>query len=87
MKKSMELRWNVTDSGRKAYWEKNLSYSATMSTTKLSWTDLGRNASIRGERQAINRLSQGTTLENEFWHKLRLTIQSVPRSEHTPSWL
>jgi hypothetical protein len=34
--------------------------SATLSTTHPTWTDLGSNAGLRGERLATNRLSHGT---------------------------
>jgi hypothetical protein len=34
--------------------------SATLSTTNPTWTDLGLNPGLRGERLATNRLSHGT---------------------------
>jgi hypothetical protein len=34
--------------------------SATLSTTNPTWTDLGSNPGLRGERPATNRLSHGT---------------------------
>jgi hypothetical protein len=34
--------------------------SATISTTTLTWTDLGSNKGLRGERSANNSLSRGT---------------------------
>jgi hypothetical protein len=36
--------------------------SATLSTTNPTWTDLGSNSGLRGERQATKRLSYGTAL-------------------------
>jgi hypothetical protein len=35
-------------------------HSATLSTTNPTWTGPGSNPGLRGERQAINRLSHGT---------------------------
>jgi hypothetical protein len=35
---------------------------ATLSTTNPTWTDLGSNPDLRGERLAANRLSHGTAL-------------------------
>jgi hypothetical protein len=35
---------------------------ATLSTTNPTWTDLGSNPSLRGERPAANRQSHGTAL-------------------------
>jgi hypothetical protein len=36
--------------------------SATLSTTNPTWTDLGSNPGLRGERPATNLLSHGTAL-------------------------
>jgi hypothetical protein len=36
--------------------------SANMSTTNSTWTDLGANPGLRGERPASNRLSHGTAV-------------------------
>jgi hypothetical protein len=38
--------------------------SATLSTTNPTWTDLGSNSALRGERPATNRLSHGTAHHN-----------------------
>jgi hypothetical protein len=34
--------------------------AATLSTTNLTWTDLGSNPGLDGERPTTNRLSHGT---------------------------
>jgi hypothetical protein len=54
----MEHRWNETGRGKQKYWGKTCP-SATLSTTNLTWTDLGSNPGLRGERPATNRLSHG----------------------------
>ena len=51
--------------------------SATLSTTNLTWTEVGSNACLLDERLATNRLRRGTnfrcikptqiTLFNKFW--------------------
>jgi hypothetical protein len=38
--------------------------NATLSTTNLTWTDLGSNPGLRGESPATNRVSHGTALKN-----------------------
>jgi hypothetical protein len=36
--------------------------SATLSTTSLTWTELGSNLNLSGEKPATNRLSHGTAV-------------------------
>jgi len=38
--------------------------SATLSTIKLKWTDIGSNPGLRGEKPATNRFSHGTSWNN-----------------------
>jgi hypothetical protein len=40
--------------------------SATLSTTKPTWTDPGSNPGLRDERQATNILSHGTALTHSY---------------------
>jgi hypothetical protein len=49
----------VTRGNQSTRW--NTCPSATLSTTNLTWTGLGSNPSLRGERPATNRLSHRTT--------------------------
>jgi hypothetical protein len=58
---NLEHWWNDTDRGKPSTrWQ--ICPSATLSTTKPTWTGLGLNLGLRGERRAINRLSHGTAL-------------------------
>jgi hypothetical protein len=43
--------------------------SATLSTTNTTWTDLGSNPGLRGERRATNRLSHGTAAIPDCYFK------------------
>jgi hypothetical protein len=70
MKMSVERWWNDIDGGKLKYWEKTCT-SATFSATNLTWTDLGSNLDLRGERPATDRLSDGTAF--------RLKITSTTR--------
>jgi hypothetical protein len=51
----MKMSVEHTDRGKPKYWEKNLTQSDTLSTTNLTWTDLGSNPDVRVERPATNR--------------------------------
>jgi hypothetical protein len=51
----MDHQWNEIDRGKPTTCP-----NATLSTTNLTWTDLGSNPGLRGERPATNRLSHGT---------------------------
>jgi hypothetical protein len=55
----MEHQWNEIDRGKPTTHRKTCP-SATLSTTNLTWIDLGSNPGLRGERPATNRLSHGT---------------------------
>jgi hypothetical protein len=57
----MEHQWNEFDRGKPTTRRKTCP-SATLSTTNLTWTDLGSNPGLRGERPATNRLSHGTVI-------------------------
>jgi hypothetical protein len=46
-----ERRWDDVDRGKPKNSEKNLP-SASLSTTNPTWTDLGANKGLRGERPA-----------------------------------
>jgi len=63
MKMSVERWWNDTDRGKLKYWEKTCT-SATLSATNLTWTDLGSDLGLRGERPATDRLRDGTAFED-----------------------
>jgi hypothetical protein len=78
MKMSMEHWWKHTVAKTPKYLEKKTFPTATLSTTNLTWTGLGSNPGVRGERAATNILSHGTTLKTEF---------DVRRSKHSPSQL
>jgi hypothetical protein len=58
----MEQRWNDTVGGgggdRRTL--RKTCPSATLSTTNPTWTDLGANPGLRGEKMATDRLSYGT---------------------------
>jgi hypothetical protein len=53
-------RWNEGWQGKPKYWEKTCP-SATLSTTNLTWPDLGSNPGGYGGKPATNRLSYGVT--------------------------
>jgi hypothetical protein len=55
----MEHRCNEIDKGKPKYLGKTCP-SVTLPTTNLTWIDPGSNSSLRGERLATNRLSDGT---------------------------
>jgi hypothetical protein len=76
----MEHRWNEIDRGKPKYSGGKTCPSATLSTTKPTWTDPGSNPGLRGERPATNRLSHDTAfwsftrshpVENSLWKRLR----------------
>ena len=75
MKMNMQYFGNDADRGRPKYSETNLS------STNVTWTDLGSNPGLRCERLATNRQGIGTVLK----HELYSIIQFEPRSKHTPS--
>jgi hypothetical protein len=52
----MEQRWKDTDRGKPKDSEKNCA-SDTLPTTHPTWTDLGANPCLRGEKPVTNRLS------------------------------
>jgi hypothetical protein len=54
-----EHRWNEIDRGKPKYSGKNYP-SVTLSTTNPTWTDLGSNPRLRGERPATNHLRHDT---------------------------
>jgi hypothetical protein len=54
-------RWNENWRGKPKYPEKTYS-SATMSTTNLTWFDLGTKSGRRGGKPATNRISYGAAL-------------------------
>ena len=56
MKVGLEHRWNNSDSGKPNYWKK-VCPSVTLSTTNLTWTGLGWNPGLCGERLSTNRVS------------------------------
>jgi hypothetical protein len=55
-------------------------------TINLTWAGLGMNSGFRGDRPATHRLSHGTAPSLDLT-LLQSTIQSVPRSKHTPAQL
>jgi hypothetical protein len=59
----MEHQWNEIDRGKPTTRRKTC-LSATLSTANLTWTDLGSNPGLRGERPATDRLSHGTARTN-----------------------
>jgi membrane-bound lytic murein transglycosylase MltF len=56
----MEQRWNDIDRGKQKDYEKKTCPSAALSTTNPTWTDLGVNLEVCGEKPATNRLRYGT---------------------------
>jgi hypothetical protein len=56
---SMEHWWDDADRGIQSC-RKGTCCSAILSTTNRTWTELGSNPGLRGERPATNRLSHGT---------------------------
>jgi hypothetical protein len=44
----------------------NTCHSATLSTTKPTWTDPGFKPGLRGGRPAANRLNHGTAIEMDL---------------------
>jgi hypothetical protein len=68
-----EPRWNDADRGK----SKNLDKTcrrAILSTTNPIWTEPGVKPRLRGERQAINRLSHGTAILSSI--NLSMTLRS-----------
>jgi hypothetical protein len=61
---SVEHWRNDTWRGKRKYWE-GLCRSATLSATNPTWTGLGSNPALRGERPATN-LSPSTALKRDF---------------------
>jgi hypothetical protein len=70
----MEHRWNEIDRKETEVFGEKTCPSATLSTTNPTWTDLGLNPGLRGERAATNRLSHGRT-------KGRLVFPSINNSK------
>jgi hypothetical protein len=66
----MEHQRNEIDRGKPTTRRKTCP-SATLSTTKATWTDPGSNPGLRSGRPATNRLSHGTAL-SRFWFKYLL---------------
>jgi hypothetical protein len=58
---SMEHWWNDTDRGNRST-GRDTCPSATLSITDSTWTGLGANPGLGGEKPATNRLSHGTAL-------------------------
>jgi hypothetical protein len=56
---NMEQRWNNIDRGKPENSENNC-YRETLTTTNTTWTALGANLGLYGEKQATNRLCYGT---------------------------
>jgi hypothetical protein len=57
-------------------------HSATLSTTDLTWSDLGSNTGLHGERLMTKRLSH-TSLQ--LMTKIHHNLQFFPRSATAPS--
>jgi hypothetical protein len=57
-----EQLWNEIDRGKPKYSGGKTCSSTILSTTNPTWTDLGSNPDLRGERPATNRLSHGKAL-------------------------
>jgi hypothetical protein len=74
----MEHRWNEIDRVKPKY-SGGTCRSATLSTTNPTWTDLGSNPGLRGERPATNRLSHGTALPDVTWLSLPAATWTVCR--------
>jgi hypothetical protein len=72
----MEHQWNEIDRGKPTTRRKTCP-SATLSTTNLTWTYLGSNPGLRGERPATNRLSHGTASIQYFPLTIEETYNSV----------
>jgi hypothetical protein len=62
----MEPRWNEIDRGKPKNSGGKACPSSTLSTTNLTWTDLGLNPGLRGEMPATNRLSHGTAIPRRY---------------------
>jgi hypothetical protein len=60
MKMGMEHWWKFTDSGKTEVLGVKSVPSATWSIINLTWTKLGSNPALSGERPATNRLNHGT---------------------------
>jgi hypothetical protein len=56
----MEHRWNEIDRGKRMYFGKKTFTIATLSIANPTWTDVGSNPGLRGERPTTNRLSHGS---------------------------
>jgi hypothetical protein len=56
-------RWNENWQGKLKY-SKKTCRSAALSTTNLTWPDLGSNPGRRGGKPVTNRLSYGTALSS-----------------------
>jgi hypothetical protein len=65
----MDHRWNKIDGGKPKYSGENLSQCHFVHQNP-TWTDLGSNPGLRGERPSTNRLSHGTacTPLNKYTH-------------------
>jgi len=59
-----ERKWSYT-SKTVGWTSQKTCYSATEFTTNLTWTGLGWNPGLRGDRSATNRLSHGRDLNHE----------------------
>jgi hypothetical protein len=75
----MEQRRNDIDRGKPKGSEKLTCPSATLSTIKLSWTALGTNPGLRGEKPVTNRLSFGTAVNRSYY----TTVQVIGHNHHT----
>ena len=61
----MEHWWNDTDRGNRST-VRILCASAALSITNPTWTDLGSNTRLHGERLATDRLSHRTSINTEI---------------------
>jgi hypothetical protein len=63
----MKQQWNDIDRENQRTWRKT-NPSATLSTTNSTWTDLGTNLGLFGEKLVTNHLVYGTTYMNLIKH-------------------
>jgi len=84
---SVDYLWNGTDRRKKSTLRKTCP-SATLSTINLTWTDLGSNPGLRGERPATNRLSLTTAYSkmqinlNYIWSFSSYRAVNTPRRSY-----